>query len=167
MVLDPNGQLIDTWSGPDISGPWGNMAVVDHDTKASLFVSMAGFDVPAPSVRDPNSGYPVTLHKATVLRIDLEYPRARHRDQHKTVIGSGFAHRSDKSSFLVGPTGLAIAPDNTLYVSDALENRIVAIPDATTRKPAPEPAGRYQGRPAATRCRWSMPRTGTCCPAMA
>jgi hypothetical protein len=135
MVLDPNGQLVDTWSGPDINGPWGNMAVVDNDTDASLFVSMAGFDVPAPSVRDPNSGYPVTLHKATVLRIDLSIPPGKApKIKHRTVIGSGFAHRSDKSSFLVGPTGLAIAPDNTLYVSDALENRIVAITDATTRE---------------------------------
>ena len=35
--------------------------------------------------------------------------------------------------FLIGPTGLALGPDNTLYVSDALKNQIVAIPNATTR----------------------------------
>jgi sugar lactone lactonase YvrE len=35
--------------------------------------------------------------------------------------------------FLIGPTGLALAPDGTLYVSDALANRVVAIPDAPTR----------------------------------
>jgi sugar lactone lactonase YvrE len=35
--------------------------------------------------------------------------------------------------FLIGPTGLALGSDNTLYVSDALGNQIVAIPDATTR----------------------------------
>jgi DNA-binding beta-propeller fold protein YncE len=36
--------------------------------------------------------------------------------------------------FLVGPMGLALAQDRTtLYVSDAIGNRIVAIPDATTR----------------------------------
>jgi DNA-binding beta-propeller fold protein YncE len=34
---------------------------------------------------------------------------------------------------LVGPTGLALGPNDTLYVSDALGNQIVAIPDATTR----------------------------------
>ena len=27
LVLDANGQLVDTWAGPDINGPWGNMAV--------------------------------------------------------------------------------------------------------------------------------------------
>jgi sugar lactone lactonase YvrE len=35
---------------------------------------------------------------------------------------------------MIGPTGLALGKDNTLYVSDALTNRIAAIPEATTRK---------------------------------
>ena len=51
----------------------------------------------------------------------------------QTVIADGFGQRADRDVFLIGPTGLALAPDNTLYVSDALGNRIVAIPDATTR----------------------------------
>jgi len=134
LVLDPHGQLADTWVGPDINGPWGNMAVIDNGTSATLFISMAGFELPAPQVRDPVTGFSVTLHKATVLRIELGIPPGKPPAiKSKTVIGSGFAHRADKDGFLIGPTGLALAPDNTLYVSDALENRIVAIPDATTR----------------------------------
>jgi hypothetical protein len=134
LVIDANGQLADTWTGPEINGPWGNMAVIDDGTHATLFVSMAGFDIPGPEVRDPQTGYSVTLHKATVLRIELTIPAGKPPAiLRKTVIGSGFAHRSDKSSFLIGPTGLALAPDNTLYVSDALDNRIVAIADAATR----------------------------------
>ena len=35
--------------------------------------------------------------------------------------------------FLIGPTGLALAGDGTLYVSDAIDNRVVAIDDAATR----------------------------------
>ncbi len=134
LLLDPNGQLVDTWTGPDISDPWGNMAVIDNGASATLFVSMVGFGIPAPSVRDPDTGFPVTLHKATVLRIELTVPPGKPPAiKSKTVIGDGFAHRADKSSYLIGPTGLAIAPDGTLYVSDALENRIVAISDAATR----------------------------------
>jgi DNA-binding beta-propeller fold protein YncE len=34
---------------------------------------------------------------------------------------------------MVGPTGLALAPDGTLYVSDGVQNQIVAIPEALTR----------------------------------
>jgi hypothetical protein len=134
LVLDPDGAFVEAWAGPDINGPWGNMAVIDDGASATLFVSMAGFDLPGPQVRDPDTGYPVTLHKATVLRIELTVPPGKPPAvRSKTVIGSGFAHRADKGGFLLGPTGLALAPDNTLYVSDALDNRIVAIGDATTR----------------------------------
>jgi hypothetical protein len=134
LVLDPNGQLVDTWTGPEINGPWGNMAVIDNGTSATLFISMAGFDIPGPQVRDPESGYPITVRKATVLRIELTIPSGKPPAiQGKTVIGGGFGARADKGDFLLGPTGLAIAPDNTLYVSDALDNRIDAIADATTR----------------------------------
>jgi sugar lactone lactonase YvrE len=49
------------------------------------------------------------------------------------VIGSGFGQQADKDVFIIGPTGLALGKDGTLYVSDALGNRIAAIPDAATR----------------------------------
>jgi hypothetical protein len=134
LVLDANGKLVDVWAGPDINGPWGNMAVSDNGTTATLFVSMAGFDVPGPQVRDPATGFPVTVAKATVLRIDLSIPDGQKPViKSRTVIANGFGQRADKDVFLIGPTGLVLAPDNTLYVSDALENRVVAIADATTR----------------------------------
>jgi hypothetical protein len=134
LVLDANGQLVDTWAGPDINGPWGNMAVADNGASVTLFVSMAGFDVPGPQVRDPDTGYPVTVAKATVLRIDLAIPPGKPPViKSQTVVADGFGQRADRDVFLIGPTGLALAPDNTLYVSDALGNRIVAIPDAMAR----------------------------------
>ena len=134
LVLDANGQLVDTCAGPDINGPWGNMAVVDNGTSATLFVSMAGFDVPGVGVRDPATGNPVVVAKATVLRIELTVPPGKPPViRSRTVVADGFGQRADRDVFLIGPTGLALGPDNTLYVSDALANRIVAIPDATTR----------------------------------
>lgn len=134
LVLDADGRLAATWTGPDINGPWGNMAVIDDGTSATLFVSMAGFDVPGPQVRDPETGFPVTMNKATVLRIELAItPGKPPAIKSRTVVANGFAHRADKDVFLIGPTGLALGTDSTLYVSDALSNRIVAIPQATTR----------------------------------
>jgi hypothetical protein len=134
LVLDANGQLADTWTGADINGPWGNMAVIDNGATATLFVSMAGFDLPPPTVRDPETGYSVTLHKATVLRIDLAIPAGKPPViKSRTVIASGISARADRDGFLIGPTGLALGADGTLYGSDALENRIFAIPDAATR----------------------------------
>ncbi len=134
LVLDSNGQLVATWTGPNINGPWGNMATIDNGTNATLFISMAGFDVPGPEVRDPATGYPVTVKKATVLRIELSIPDGSPPViTSQTVIANGFGQRANKDAFLVGPTGLALGPNDTLYVSDAVGNQIVAIPDAATR----------------------------------
>jgi hypothetical protein len=133
LVVNPTGQLAAVWAGPNINGPWGNMAGVDNGTTATLFVSMAGFDVPGPQVHDA-SGASVIVNKATVLRLQLDIPPGQPpRIVNETVVANGFGQQADKDVFLIGPTGLALAPDHTLYVSDALGNRIVAIPDATTR----------------------------------
>jgi hypothetical protein len=134
IVLDANGNLVTTWSGPNINGPWGNVALVDEGNKAMLFVSMAGFDVPGPEVLDPKTGFPVTLKKATVLRLELSITDGKPPQiVSQTVVADGLSHRADKDTFLIGPTGLAMGKDDTLYVSDALANRVISIPQASTR----------------------------------
>ncbi len=133
LVFDSNGRLATVWSGTHINDPWGNMAVVDNGSKATLFVSMSGYDVPGPDKLDSATGQPVVVDKATVLRIQLAIPASGPpKVTSQTVIASGFGQRADKDVFLIGPTGLALI-GSTLYISDAVENRIVAIPDATTR----------------------------------
>ena len=118
LVFDSSGQLVATWSGPMINDPWGNMAMIDNGTSATLFVSMAGFGVPGPDVLDSTTGYTVTVHKATVLRLELSIPEGRPPVLvSQTVIADGFSQRADRDNFLFGPTGLALAPDNTLYVT--------------------------------------------------
>ncbi|HSY42643.1 MAG TPA: hypothetical protein VK811_01955 [Candidatus Acidoferrum sp.] len=134
LVFDPNGHLVETWANTNIDAPWGNIAVIDNGTTASLFVSMAGFDVPGPGVTDPKTGFPVVVNKATVLRIDLSIPDGKPPViTGQTVVADGFGQKADRDAFLVGPTGLAMGPNDTLFVSDALENRIVAISNASTR----------------------------------
>jgi hypothetical protein len=133
LVFDSSGQLATIWSGSHINGPWGNMAVIDNGSKATLFVSMSGYDVPGPDKLDPATGVPVVVNKATVLRIQVTIPASGPpKVTGQTVIASGLAQRADKDVFLIGPTGLALI-GGTLYVSDAIENRIIAIPDAATR----------------------------------
>src|SRR5271170_1225892 len=136
IVFDSNGQLATVWTGPNINDPWGNMAVIDRGSTATLFVSMSGFDIPAYQVRDPSSGYSVTVNKQIVLRIELSIPASGPPTiASQTVVASGISARADRDVFLIGPTGLALAPDGTtLYVSDALGNQIIAIPGATTRR---------------------------------
>jgi hypothetical protein len=134
LVLDSNGQLVATWANSNINAPWGNMATIDNGTTATLFVSMSGFGVPGPEVRDPNTGYSVTVKKATVLRLNLSIPEGKPPViTSQTVIADGLSQRADKFVFLIGPTGLALGPDGTLYASDALENQVIAIADAATR----------------------------------
>ncbi len=134
LVLDPNGQVVSVWSGPTINGPWGNIASVDRGDSAILFISMAGRDLPGPDIRDPETGYPVTVKKASVLRLELSIPQGKPPILvSQTMVGSGFSQRADRDNFMFGPTGLALGPDNTLYVTDGMDNQITAIPDATTR----------------------------------
>ncbi len=128
IVLDSSGKVSGTIAGPQISMPWGNMAVVDNGDSATLFVSNAGFDIGSPE------GEPPVVNEATVLRIGLSIPQGKPPVvTGQTVVGSGFGAQADKDVFLVGPTGLVLGKDDTLYVSDAIGNRINAIWEATTR----------------------------------
>jgi len=134
IVLDPQGNVAATWAGPNISDPWGNMATVDNGSTATLFVSMAGFGLKSPDVRDPATGNAVILHNAKVLRLNLAIAAGKPPvivDQ--TIVADGIAQQADLDNFLFGPTGIALAPDQTLYVSDGIGNRIIKIPNATTR----------------------------------
>jgi hypothetical protein len=128
IVLDSNGKVASIIAGDKIDMPWGNMAVIDNGDVATLFVSMAGFGVGSPE------GDPRVVNEATVLRIKLSIPDGKPPQVvDQTVVGSGFGSQPNKDVFLIGPTGLALGPNDTLYVSDATGNRISAIWDATTR----------------------------------
>jgi hypothetical protein len=134
IVLDPDGKPVSIWSGPTINDPWGDMAVSDNGSTATLFISMAGFDLPGPDVIDPKTKLPVVQHKSTVLRLELSIPDGKPPVLvSQTVVGDGFAQRADRDNFLLGPTGLALGPDKTLYVTDGVDNMISAIPDALDR----------------------------------
>ncbi len=134
IVFDPDGKPVRVWSGSHIIDPWGNMAVKDDGATATLFISMAGEGIPAPTVLDPKTKLPVVVKKASVLRIKLNVPEGKPPEiAEETVVGDGFAQRADRDNFLLGPTGEALGADGTLYVTDGLDNVITAIPDALTR----------------------------------
>jgi len=122
LILDSHGKVAGVIAGPNINAPWGNMATIDNGRTATLFVSNAGFDL-----GEPTSDAPV-VKLSTVLRIELAIPDGKPPIVNsQTVIGSGFGAQADKDAFLVGPTGLQLGKDDTLYVSDAIGNRINAI----------------------------------------
>lgn len=128
IVLDARGNVAGTITGPNISGPWGNMAVVDNANTATLFVSNTGFGVGAATADSP------VVNKATVVRLTLAIPEGRPpMVTNETVIANGFGEQADKGVFIIGPTGLALGTNGVLYVSDAIGNRIAAIPEALIR----------------------------------
>ena len=79
LVFDANGQLATVWTGSHINGPWGNMAVVDNGATATLFVSMSGYDLPAPAKLDPATGAAGRHQQG-----DRAAHRARHSRQRAT-----------------------------------------------------------------------------------
>jgi hypothetical protein len=128
LMLDSHGKLAGTLAGTNIDAPWGNMATIDNGRTATLFVSNAGFEIGAPT------GDPPVVKLATVLRIELAIRDGKPPIvKNQTVIGSGFGAQADKDVFLIGPTGLQLGKDDTLYVSDAIGNCVNAIDHASTR----------------------------------
>jgi hypothetical protein len=127
IVLDSSGKVADTIADPLINDPWGNMAVIDKGDTAHVFVSNVGFDV-------GTSGATTVHNKANVVRLDLSIPAGgKPAVTGKTVIADGLSSQADPSVFLIGPTGLVLGAQGQLYVSDAINNRVVSIPDAATR----------------------------------
>jgi sugar lactone lactonase YvrE len=107
-----------------INGPW-DMTSVDDGTKSSLFVTNVLNGTVAAG------GNVVT--KGTVIRIDLDFSKSTPKVESTAVIGSGFPERTDPAALVIGPTGVGLAPDGTLYVADTLDNRVAAITKAMTR----------------------------------
>ncbi len=128
IVLDANGKVANVIANDAINMPWGNMATLDQGDSATMFFSYTGFGVGSPD------GDPRVVNEQTVVRFKLAIKNGEPPSVvSQTVVGSGFGAQPNKDAFVIGPTGLALGSDGTLYVSDATGNRINAIWDATTR----------------------------------
>jgi sugar lactone lactonase YvrE len=78
-----------------------------------------------------------TIKNSTVLRIRLHTEAGQTpKVLSEVVIASGIPWRDDPTALVVGPTGVALGQDGTLYLADTLLNRIAAIPQALTRATA-------------------------------
>jgi len=131
IVLNHWGQPVETLSGGDINGPW-DMTALDLDRLAVLFVTNV--------LNGTVAGNGAIVRNGTVLRIVLSVPDESGQDDpakpselSRTVIGSGFEEKTDPNALVIGPTGLGLGENGTLYVADTLPNRIAAIPLALFR----------------------------------
>jgi hypothetical protein len=124
IVLDATGAVVDTFTGFGIDGPW-DMTAIDQDEKSLLFVTNVLVGTVAAGGKVVNRG--------VVLRLTMDFSKGAPRITKHTIIGDGFPERTDPAALVVGPTGVGLGSDGTLYIADTLASRIAAIPRATTR----------------------------------
>jgi sugar lactone lactonase YvrE len=130
IVLNAQGKAVETLSGGSINGPW-DMTALDLGGAAVLFVT----NVLNGTVAAKGS----VVAGGTVVRILLATSDADSddgglpREISRVVIASGFGERTDPAALVIGPTGVGLGGNGTLYVADSLGNRIVRIADALFR----------------------------------
>lgn len=122
IVLDSHGRVRETLRGNGINGPW-DMTIAPGRRQAQLFVTNV--------LNGTVAGHGAVVHRGTVVRVTLRLRGNRPpRRVGTTVVGSGFAEKTDPAALVVGPTGLALGRNGSLYVADTLPNRLAVIPDA-------------------------------------
>jgi DNA-binding beta-propeller fold protein YncE len=125
IVLDRWGHVRETFAGRGINGPW-DMTSADFGRAADLFVTNVLNGTVAAKGK--------TVHAGTVVRILLIIPPGRLPFILRLdTIGSGFGEHLDPAALVIGPTGVGLGRNGTLYVADTVANRIAAIPDAVFR----------------------------------
>jgi hypothetical protein len=125
IILNSNGEPVETISGGHIAGPW-DMTAADGGAVAVLFVTnvLNGLQV----------GAPKPFNTATVVRVSLKVNVSKPQVLGMTVIGSGFSATFDPMALVIGPTGVALDGNlDLLFVADSLNNRIAGIPNPLTR----------------------------------
>jgi hypothetical protein len=125
IVLDSQGTVRETISRHGINGPW-DMAVLRQGPDADLFVTNV--------LNGTVAAKGAVVDKGTVLRLLVRtYWNSPPKLVAVTTIGSGFSEQTNASAFIIGPTGVGLDSNGTLYVADTGENRITGIPYAATR----------------------------------
>ncbi len=124
LILNSKGKVVKTLSGNLINGPW-DMTALEVGDVAELFVANV--------LNGTVAGGGNEVDKGTIVRIILDLHKDTPRELSRKVIGSGFGEETNDAALVIGPTGLGLGKDGTLYVADTLANRITAIRNAATR----------------------------------
>jgi hypothetical protein len=128
IVLDSHGVVRQTFTGHGINGPW-DMTALDLGGVTELFVTNV-----LNGIIGPNGIIGSAANEGTVIRLLITSgPVGVPQILASTQIGSGFMEALNSSALVIGPTGVGLGPNGTLYVADTLANRIAAIPNAVFR----------------------------------
>jgi hypothetical protein len=123
IVLDRWGHVRETFTGHGLKGPW-DMTALDLGGISELFVTNVLGGILGPANADGG----------TVVRLLITSgPFGLPHILKSTQIGSGFPARTDPAALVVGPTGVGLGFNGTLYVADTDSSRIAAIPNAVFR----------------------------------
>ncbi len=125
IILNSSGQPVGILSGNGINGPW-DMTALDMDTSVVLFVANV--------LNGTVAANGAVVTQGSVLRIELSIPSmGTPTAESFTTIASSFGERTDPAALVIGPTGLGLGADGTLFVADTLQSRIAAIGNAVSR----------------------------------
>ena len=126
IVIDSNGNVVETFSNSLVNGPW-DMTASDQGSTAFLFFTNV--------LNGTVAGGGKVVHDGTVVRLQLSINgNAAPSAVSYTVIGSSFSERTDPAALVIGPTGLGLSGNaSTLYVADSLNNRVASISSPLTR----------------------------------
>lgn len=124
IVLDSTGTVRETITGHGIDGPWDATAL-DGGSFAEVFVSNV-----LPGI---SGGQPQATTKGDVVRLVLDLRGPVPKVVVSTVVADGLSVHTDPAALVIGPTGLAVGPDGSLFVADAVNSRIAKVPQAVFR----------------------------------
>ena len=105
IVLDANGNPVETFSGGVVNGPW-DMTALDGGFFAQLFfTNVLNGDVAHAAPDTP-------VNAGTIVRMTLFIPPqgfGKPVALEKKIIGSGFAEENDPAALIIGPTGVGLS----------------------------------------------------------
>jgi hypothetical protein len=107
LVINNQGQLIQTITDPNIQSPW-DMTLLDEGSEAVAFVTNA--------------------LTGTVVRLSFLESATGLKLIHSVVIASGYVHRGDPAAFFVAPTGLVFDQGTgDLFVASTGDNAVFVL----------------------------------------
>jgi hypothetical protein len=126
IVLNSTGVPVEAWAGHGINGPWDMTSAQLFGPFAELFVTNVLNGTVAAAGNEVDQG--------TVLRLSVFEPAGRPPLLlNTTAVATGFPEELNSGALVLGPTGVALEPNGTLYVADTVRSRIAAVPFATSR----------------------------------
>ena len=124
FVLDASGHVREVIKGDGIDGPWDATAL-DLGSTADLFVTNV--------LNGITNGQPPATKNGDVVRLTFSLTGDVPRVVASKVIANGISVHTDPAALIVGPTGVALSPDGTLFIADTVNSRIAKVPDAIFR----------------------------------